>query len=180
MVAPEPKMIDPSVPEYKLLDSVLYVDEWRAFGNPVGFTYLPKSRPPGLVSIGPGNPPDLSGGSHRGTGNGALIDAYDAKAGGSRVSGIVEFSARPTSTCDDVREMTHAVCVRSGKLANPSPTDPDVRYVTVYFTADNDAALTSAEAKKLGRFWAEVDMVPAGEAAWFTDAVTRARAAVVE
>ncbi len=56
-VAPEFSSVDPAVPEYRLLDSVLHIDEWRAFGNPVGFTSIPAARPPGLTGMGPGNPP---------------------------------------------------------------------------------------------------------------------------
>ena len=180
LVVPDSKIVDSSVPESKLLQSVLYVDEWWEFGNPVGFTYLPKFRPPGLVSVAPGNPPNLSGGSHRGTGNGALIDSYHFKVGGSRLQGVVEFSARPTSTCGAMKGVTHAVCVRNKALSNPSPTDPDIKYMTVYFTGYSDAALMSADAAKAKRFWANVDMVPIKEAAWFTDLVSRARAAVLE
>lgn len=179
-VAPEFAPVDPAVPEHRLLDGVLHIDEWREFGNPVGFSYLPAARPPGLTGVNPGNPANMSGGSHRGTGNGALIDAYHLRVGGHRLFVAVEFAAEPTSTCADTEGMNHAVCVRSGALPDPPPDDPDMKYMTVYFTADSNAALAAPESRKAGEFWADVEMVPAGEAAWFADLVARARAAVLE
>ena len=178
VVAPEAQTVDPAAPEAKLLDSVLYVQSWRDFGNPVGFAYVPRTRPPGLVAIGPGNPPDLNGGSHRGSGNGARLDSYVLEIDGARVQAVVEFAAGPTSTCADTAGMTHAVCVRDRQL-DDDPADVGLRHTTVYFTAGSDAALTSAGAGAARRFWAGVAFVPVAEAGWYTDLVTRARAAVV-
>jgi hypothetical protein len=161
-VAPEVAVVDPSVPEAKLLNGVLYVDERRRSGEPVGFAHVPRERPPGLTDV----TPDLSGG-----GDSARTDSYRLTLGGSRVFVFVEFAARPTATCEDTRGMTHAVCVRTAELP-----EPGVRYVTVYLTAGSAAVL--ADAGQVRRFWAGVDLVPVGEAAWFTDLVTRARAAV--
>lgn len=175
---PALETVDPSVPEAKLLQSVLYIDTWRQFGNPVGFSYVPESRPPGLISVGPGNPPNLTGGSHRGASGGPVVDFYDSKVGGYRLFAVAKFSAGATSTCGDTKGMTHAVCVRDRVLSEPSPTDADVRHLTVYFTGDSDAVFTTTEAEKAKRFWADVEMVPVGEATWFTDLVRRARAAV--
>jgi hypothetical protein len=179
VVGPPPQSVDHTVPEAKLLDSVLYIDDWREYGKPVGFFYVPKSRPPGLTDIMPGNPPDLSGGSHVGTGNGARLDGYNVTAAGSRLSVIVEFAAGATSTCAWTKESAHAVCARNGRLRNIVPADPDYRHVTVYLTADSDAALETPQAMQIRRFWATTDLVPVGEAQWFTDLATRARASVV-
>jgi hypothetical protein len=175
VMAPSPESVDPSVPEAKLLNGVLYVDGWRRFGNPVGFDYLPRTRPPGLYSVGPGNPPNMNGGSHRGTGNGAIIDAYDFRFGTTRLFGVVEFAPDRTATCDNMKGETSSLCVRN-KL-NPSATDPDHKWVTVYLTGDH-ATLTGPAGKEAQRFWADVDIVPLDQATWFTDLVARARAAV--
>ena len=179
VVAPEPQIVDPAVPESKLLSGILYVQSWRDFGNPVGFAYVPRTRPPGLLDIGPGNPPDLTGGSHLGSGNGARLDAYTFRLGGARVHGVVEFAAGPTSTCADTEGMTHAVCVRDKPLGG-DPEDVGLRHTTVYFTAGSDAALRTPEAAAARRFWADVEFVPVAEARWFTDLAARARAAVIE
>ncbi|WP_250001075.1 hypothetical protein [Actinoplanes sp. M2I2] len=178
VIAPPSRVVDPSVPEAKLLDSVLSVEGWRDFGNPVGFAYVPKSRPPGLTDLTPGNPPDLTGGSHRGSGNGALLDAYHLEVDGRRVMVAVEFSAGPTSTCADVAGLTAATCVRDDKPITPEPDDVALRHTTAYLTADSAAALTSAEAEAAKRFWATAPFVPVTEATWFTDLLVRAEAAV--
>lgn len=178
VTAPDFQLVDPSVPEAKLLGDVLYLDEWRRFGKPVGFAYVPRNRPPGLTSVVPGDPPGPDGGIRR-TGNGATLDAYNFKAGGKRLFGAVEFAAEPTSTCADTAELNHAVCVRSGALS-PAPADPGMRRLTVYLTADSDAALTGPAAEEIKQFWARTEMVPVGEAVWFTDLVARARAATLD
>nr|WP_221376683.1 hypothetical protein [Actinoplanes polyasparticus] len=180
VIAPTPRSVDPSTPEAKLLDSVLYVDDWRRFGNPVGFTYVPESRPPGLIEISPGNPPNLSGGPHRGSGNGALLDGYRFSAGNARIFVVVEFAAGPTSTCTDVSDLSHAICVRSSKPIRPAPDDVALHQTTAYFTADSNAALKSTDAEIAKRFWATTDFVPATDADWFTDLIDRAEDATQE
>jgi hypothetical protein len=160
------------------LNSVLYIDAWRRFGRPVGFFSVPKSRPPGLTSIGPGNPPNLNGGSHVGSGNGARIDSYHLELAGFRLFAFAEFSAGPTSTCKATKEIAQATCVRDGALSASAVTDTRYRHLTVYFTTDDASAVTTPEAQRAERFWADVEMVPVGEAQWFTDLAGRARAAV--
>jgi len=167
VVAPEFRSVDPTVPEAKLLDSVRYVDAWREFGNPVGFTSVPAVRPPGLTGVFPGNPPNLGGGSHRGTGNGASLDNYHVTVDGHRLSVVVEFSAEPTSTCADTEGMTAAVCVRNEATG--------AGHVTVYLTGVHGPV----DIDEAQRFWADVEMVPVGEAAWFAGLAARARAAVL-
>ncbi|WP_250028390.1 hypothetical protein [Paractinoplanes maris] len=174
VIAPPHRTVDPAVAEARLLDSVLYVDDWREFGNPVGFTYVPKSRPPGLVSLGPGNPPNLSGGSHEGSGNGAHIDSY-------RLDGLfvaVEFSARPTETCTNAQDPPRAICVRDNKPTVPDPEDITLRHTTAYFTAGNTGNLKSKKADVAKRFWADAEFVPVTQAPWYNELVTRAEAAV--
>ncbi|MCM4079994.1 hypothetical protein [Paractinoplanes hotanensis] len=180
VIAPPPRTVDSSVPDAKLLNSVLYVDDWRRFGNPAGFAYVPRSRPPGLIEISPGNPPNLSGAAHRGSGNGALLDGYRFRAGNARIFVVVEFAAGPTSTCADVSDLSHAICVRNSKPIRPEPDDVALRRTTAYFTANNSAALKSKEAGAAKQFWAEAEMVPAEDATWLTDLISRAEAAVLK
>ncbi|MCY1142941.1 hypothetical protein OWR29_33525 [Actinoplanes sp. Pm04-4] len=174
VVAPPNRTVDPAVPEARLLNSVLYIDGWREFGNPVGFTYVPKTRPPGLVDLNPGNPPNLSGGSHRGSGNGAQIDAYHLKG----LFVALEFAATPTETCANAQDPPRAICVRDNKPTVPDPADINLRYTTAYFTAGKPTTFKSKTTEAAKRFWSKVEMVPVQEAPWFTDLVTRAEASL--
>ncbi|GAA2625428.1 hypothetical protein [Paractinoplanes durhamensis] len=171
--APEFKTIDPSVPEAKLLTSVLYLDQWREFGKPAGFAYVPKTRPPGLTGMDPGNPPPLNGDTLLPSTEGRTIDGYHFTAGNTRLFAVVEIATEPTSTCTDTKGMTNALCVRDEHL--PTTTDPTARHRTAYFTADSQAALTAADEAR--RFWATTELVPSSEAAWLTDLTAKARAA---
>ncbi len=176
--APVIEPLDPSAPEFPLLSDVSYVDAWREFGRPVGFAYVPKSRPPGLTGVTPGDP--HGGGTPGGPQDGTRADAYTFELAGARVQAFAIFSVRRTDLCEDRKSDRHDPCVRDGEMSGAASADPGSRHLSVHFTASDEAALATPEAKAAKRFWGEVEMVPVAEAAWFTDLVARAKAAVLK
>jgi hypothetical protein len=148
-------LVDPTLPNHELLDSVLAIVAARAGADPQ-FSYVPQTPPPGLRR--------MTGGS-----TDPIMDSYDMADPAIRQASV-QFSAQPGSTCTAT---SAASCVRGGPL-HPAPPDPQFRYVSVHLHGDVTASPSRAVA---ARYWSKVKLVPLAEAAWFTDLVTRAQAA---
>ncbi|GIF16056.1 hypothetical protein [Actinoplanes teichomyceticus] len=161
-------IVDESVPEYRLLQDALRIDLARHDGEAEHFALVPKTRPPDLLGMGIGS-----------DGPDAVVDGY--QFGRQRLHTLVELSARPTDTCAGIRsERSSAMCVRDGALTHVAPDAPGLRRVTVYFTGNVATAPKAgdAETDRARSFWAGAEMVPLDQAPWFTDLVTRGRAAL--
>lgn len=161
-------VVDESVPEYKLLQDALRIDLDRRAGESQHFALVPKTRPPDLLRMSIG-----SDGTH------SVVDTY--QFGQQWLHSLVELAAQPTDTCEGIRdEQSSGMCVRDGSLTRVAPEMPSLRHVTVYFTGNVSTTpkVGDPETDRARTFWTEVEMVPLDEAAWFTDVVTRGRAAL--
>ncbi|MFI1994516.1 hypothetical protein [Actinoplanes sp. NPDC020271] len=153
-------VVDPAVAQHELLDDVLAIDAKRATGTDFGFTYLPKNQPVGLRRMTPATAGDT------------IVDGYRIGTGPAQV--FVEFSAEPTDTCNGITaDPGSGICLKQRTL----PDEPKMRNVTVYVTQIGVSAADAKDpaAQALQTFWSSTDLVPAGQAAWFTDLVTEAR-----
>ncbi|MDR6325882.1 hypothetical protein [Actinoplanes couchii] len=157
--------MDPSVPDGRLLESVLVIEKARASGAP-GYSYVPMTQPAGLT--------EMSAGLQ----TGVVADSYTF--GDPSVWAVVEFSAEPTGTCEGIRSGGDAGrCVRQGAVETGRP-GTGFENVTVYFTDSGGVRSVSSESPQIavaGKFWATVEFVPIDEAGWFSDLLSRARSA---
>lgn len=154
-------LVDPNVADHELLDSVLDIVSARANGEPQ-FSYLPETPPPGLRRMGGGS-------------TAPIIDSYDLTDRTIRQVSV-EFSAQPAAACTDMSTPETAQgCTRSGWL-QPAPSDPRFRHVTVYLYGPG-AGKSSPSYLAAKSYWSKTKLVPIDEAKWFTDLVTRAKAA---
>ncbi|BEL08424.1 hypothetical protein Q0Z83_066150 [Actinoplanes sichuanensis] len=146
---------DVSVPEFKLLNDALQIDFDRRQGETRPYSLVPTERPPGLLRMTPGGTDSTDG---------ASVTSY--AFGERRVQALVELSPKPTDTCELIKDgqlTPESRCVRDDKVGST--------YVTVYFTE----AVSSAD--EAAAFWAKTPMAPIDEVGWFTDLLTRAKAA---
>ncbi|SNY53255.1 hypothetical protein [Paractinoplanes atraurantiacus] len=150
--APAPQasdlMVDESVPEQTLVMDALRIDFDRRHGSPQHFALVPRTRPPGLLSMSIGS-----------NGPNSVVDSYHF--GEQKLGALVELATRPTDTCATVE-----MCVRN-----------DDEHVTVYFSG-NVATTPRAgdpETDAARAFWSKAEMVPVAEAAWFTELLARGR-----
>jgi hypothetical protein len=158
------QVVDFSVPEHELLDDVLAIEAARSAGG-FSFSYVPATRPEGLRR--------LSGG----TAGPTVLDNY--RLGTEPVQLFVEFAEKPTGTCAGLRsDPGSGLCVKEATLA-AAADDPRMRAMTIYVgqVGTQSTIPDDATTRAIRRFWSSTAMVPAAEAGWFTDLVTRARAA---
>jgi hypothetical protein len=148
---PDQFRVSDAVPEHALLDNVLAIVAERDKGGR-NFSYVPRSRPPGLTDLGIADP------------SGTVTDAYRFDDPDAMAS--VQFAAEPTDICDDLRAEGRR-CARRGTL--PDPVEPALRHVSVYFSRPVDQGTQA--------WWSAVEFVPSGEAPWFTDLIAEAQAA---
>lgn len=161
-------VVNESVPEYRLVQDALRIDLDRRAGEVRHFALVPKNRPPDLLRMTIGS-----------YGVDAVVDTY--QFGGQWGHTLVELAARPTDTCEGIQGgQSSGMCVRDGALTRVAPDAPGLRHVTVYLTGNVSTTprVGDPETDRAREFWAEVEMVPLSEAAWFTELVTRGRAAV--
>jgi hypothetical protein len=161
----EARSVDVSVPDHKLLDSVLEIVDARGKGSS-NFSYMPKTRPAGLVDMRGGGPAD------------PVVDSYTF--GDPKIWAHVEFAAQPTGTCSSIKKGDDpGLCVRQGTIGT-SKTDAKFQNVIVYFTDSGDDLPGLGQAQFIPaaeKFWSAVELVPTNEAVWFTELVSRAQAA---
>jgi hypothetical protein len=159
-VAAGVEVVDDSVGQHALLDDVLAIEAQRRSGG-FGFSYVPKNRPEGLRRLSSTTSADAR-----------VVDGY--QVGAERVEVMVEFAAKRTGTCADMKaDPGSGLCVREGTVGS------GLRSLTVYVSQVGIKATIPDDATTRGvaEFWATTEMVPAGEAVWFTELVARARAA---
>ncbi len=164
---PPSTAIDESVPEYRLLQDALQIDLARQAGEAQHFALVPKTRPPDLLRMSLGS-----------NGPGVVVDTY--QFGDQWLHALVELAAQPTGTCEEIRDdPASRLCVRDGALTRVAPDAPSFRQLTVYLTGNvtTGPKVGDPETDRARKFWTEAEMVPLSEAAWFTDLVTRGRAA---
>lgn len=160
--------VNESVPEYKLLQDALRIGLDRQDGEVQHFVLVPKTRPPDLLGMSIGS-----------NGPGSVVDTY--QFGKQWLYTLVELAAQPTDTCEVIRdEQSSGMCVRDGALTRVAQDAPRLRHVTVYFTGNVSTTpkVGDPETDRARKFWADAEMVPLNEAAWFTDLVTRGKAAL--
>jgi hypothetical protein len=160
-------IVDESVPEYRLVQDALRIGLDRRAGEAQHFALVPKTRPPGLLRMSVGT-----------NGVDAVVDTY--QFGEQWLHALVQLADRPTDTCEGIKEgQRSGMCVRDGALTRVAPDAPSLRHVTVYFTGNVSTTpkVGDPETDTARKFWADVEMVPLAEAAWFTELVTRGKAA---
>jgi hypothetical protein len=162
---PDTRAVDTSLPDGKLLESVLAIEAARATGAR-DYSYVPKTQPAGLTEMTPGLQ------------TGVVADSYTF--GDPSVWAVVEFSAEPTGTCAGIRRGDDpGRCVRQGTIAAARPGTA-FENVTVYFTDSGGAGPGAGEPSAVAaaeRFWSSVEFVPIEQAAWFSELLSRARSA---
>jgi hypothetical protein len=164
--------VDESVPEYKLLQDVLRIDFDRQAGGGQRYALVPKTRPPDLLRMNIGSIVTADGVE-------TVMTGY--QFGQQWLHALVEVAAKPTKTSEYVRtDHKRAMWVRNDAVPERAAGTPRFRHVTVYFTGNVNTAPKAGdpETERARKFWREAEMVSLDEAPWFTNLLTRGRAAL--
>jgi hypothetical protein len=158
-------VIDPVVPNHKLLETALMISDARQAGVS-NFSYVPENAPQDLRQM------DMGGGG------GLTVDAY--KIDGGAINAFVQFSSDSKSGCSYMASgQNSGLCVREGRNTAAASEDSDFSFVSVYLTAREGGTpdTDDAEVKAAERYWARVQFTPVDKSPWFGRLVADARVA---